>query len=71
MKCGASGAPLERPPETPRRMGADFEINVEWQFGGVGLPGLRLLFQPKPVLGSFDAQEDVPAVRRLPEFTRE
>jgi hypothetical protein len=29
------------------------------------------VFQPKPVLGSFDAQQDVPAVRRLPEFTRE
>jgi hypothetical protein len=71
MKCGASGAPLERPPETPRCMGADLEIAVERQFGGLGLPGLRLLFQPKPMLGPFDAQEDVPAVGRLPEFARE
>jgi hypothetical protein len=52
-------------------MGADLEIVVEWQFGGVGLPGLRRLFQPKPMLASFDAQEDVPAVRRLPEFAAE
>ena len=68
MECGASGEPIERPRETPRSTGADFEISVEWQFGGVGLPGRRRLFQPEPMLGSFDAQEDVPAVRRLPEF---
>ena len=68
MKHGTGPAPVERPPETSRGLGANLEFTVEQQFGGVSRVRNRRLFQPQPMLNAAKAQEDVPAVRGLPEF---
>ena len=68
MKCGTGRAPIERPPETSRGVGANLEIIVERQFGGVSRVRNRRLSQPKPMLNVPNAQENVPAVRGLPDF---
>ncbi len=70
MESGTGCAPVERTPETPRGMRADLEIIIEGQFGCVRLADHRRLFQPEPMFDPANAQEDVPAIRRLPELAR-
>jgi hypothetical protein len=49
-------------------MGANLEILIERQFGSVSRVRNRQLSQPKPMLQPTNAQENVPAVRGLPDF---
>jgi hypothetical protein len=66
----AGGAIIERPPEATCGMRPDIEIIVEWQFGGVRPAYHWRLAQPQPMLDPANAQQNVPAVRRLTEFAR-
>ena len=68
MKRRASGAPIERPPETSRGVGANLEIIIERQFGGIRRADDRRLPQPQPVFDVPNAQENMPAIRGLPDF---
>ena len=68
MQYGTGGAPGERPPETVRGMGANLEIIIERQFSGVSRVCGRSLPQPQPMLDAPNTQQNVPAVRSLPDF---
>ena len=68
MKRGARGAPIERAPEPPCGVGANLEIHVERQFGGVRRADHQRFSQPKPVLKPTNTQQNVPAIGGLPEF---
>ena len=68
MKCRTGRVPVEDPPKTSRGVGTSFEMLVEWQFGSVTLLRKRRLSQPQPMLRPTNAQENMPAVRRLPDF---
>jgi hypothetical protein len=70
MESRAGNAAVERSPETARCMRPDIEIIVEWQFGGVGYANDRRLSQPEPVFNLANVQQNMPAIRRLPAFTR-
>ena len=70
MECGACGAAVERTPEAARGMRPDIEVIVEWQFGGVSPVYHWRLAQPEPMLDPANAQQNMPAVRRLAEFAR-
>lgn len=69
LKRGTSWAPAERQPETARGMAATLEIAIKHQFSGVARVRDRWLHQPQPVLDVPNAQQDMPAVRGLPDIT--
>ena len=69
LKRGTSRAPAERQPETARGMAANPEIAIEHQFSGVERVRDRWLLQPEPVLDVPNSQQDMPAVRGLPDIT--
>jgi hypothetical protein len=60
-----SRAAVERPPEPPRRVGADLEIFIEHQMGGIGLVRSWRFCQPKPMFDVLNAQQNMPAVKGL------
>jgi hypothetical protein len=70
VECGACGAAVERTAEAARGMRPDIKGIVEWQFGGVKPVYHWRLAQPEPMLDPANAQQNMPAVRRLAEFAR-
>jgi hypothetical protein len=65
VECRASRAAVERPPESPRRVGSNLEIFIEHQMGGIGLVRSRRFCQPKPMFDVLNAQQNMPAVKGL------
>jgi hypothetical protein len=68
MECRTGRASVKDPPEPLRGAGANLEIVIKRQFGSVGLLRNRRLSQPQPMLRPAKTQEDMPAVRRRPDF---
>ena len=60
--------PVKAPPEPSRGVSANLEIVIKRQFGRVTLLGERRLSQPQPMFQPTNAQEDMPAIGRLPDF---
>jgi hypothetical protein len=61
-------AAVERTPEAARGMRPNVEVIVKWQFGGVRPTCHWRFAQPEPMLDPANAQQNMPAVRRLTEF---
>ncbi len=68
MEGHACGAAIERAPKPARRMRADIEVTVERQFDGIKGADDRRLSQEETVLDPAKAQENVPAVKCLPQL---
>jgi hypothetical protein len=62
------GETVERAPKTVRSMRSDVEVAIKRQFGGIRHAGGRRLSQPEPMLDPVNAQDSVPAVRRVSRF---
>ena len=67
-KCGAGREIVERPPEPAGGVGANLEIIVEQQLGGIRQAGNQRLSQPEPMFDAANAQNGVPTVCGLTKF---
>jgi hypothetical protein len=68
MKSGTCGAPVECPPKAARGMGENLEILIERQFGSVSRVRNWRLPQPQTMFDAPNAQQNMPAVRGVPDF---
>jgi hypothetical protein len=61
---------VESAPQAMRRVCADLEVRIKRQLGRITRARLRRFSQAEVMLRAIDAQDSVPAVRRLPDAVR-